>query len=123
MMPQPARGAVAEADRLETDERRGDPRLVAAAAQPLRVSRPLPPPQRLARRDPGRQKQHEDPRAGRAGAHSGNAAGDDLVIGMRRQDQDPARLHQAAARAAAICQTGSRSSLNTSAQSGTRAST
>ena len=123
MMAQAARRAVAEADRLEPDQRGGEPGLVAAVAQPLRVSRPLPRPQRLARRDPGRQIQHEDPGASRQGMRDGDAAGDDLVIGMRRQDQDPARLHQAAARAAAICQTGSRSSLNTSAQSGTRAST
>jgi hypothetical protein len=123
MMAQPARRALAETDRLETDQRRGDPRLVAAAAQPLRISRPLPRPQRLARRDPGRQIQHEDPGPGRPGARGGDAAGDDLVIGMRRQNEDPAWAHQAAARAVAICQTGSRSSPNTSAQSGTRAST
>jgi hypothetical protein len=123
MMPQPARGAIAEAARLKSDPRRGDPRLIAAAAQPLRISRPPPPPQRLARRDSGRQIQHEDPGPSRPGAQGGDAAGDDLVIRMRRQNEDPAWAHQAAARAVAICQTGSRSSPNTSAQSGTLAST
>jgi hypothetical protein len=123
MMTQPARRAVAKADRLQPDQRGGSPRLVAAAAQPLRVPPPLPRPQRLARRDPGRQIKDEEPGAGRPGARDGDAAGDDLVIGMRRQDQDTARLHQAAARAAAICHTGSRSSFNTSAQPGTRVST
>jgi hypothetical protein len=123
MTAQPARRALAETDRLETDQRRGDPRLVAAAAQPFRVSRPVPWPQRLARRDPTRQIQYKDPGAGRPGARCGDAAGDDLVIRMRRQNEDLAWAHQAAARAVAICQTGSRSSPNTSAQSGTRAST
>ena len=123
MMPQPARGAIAEAARLKSDPRRGDPRLIAAAAQPLRISRPPPPPQRLARRDSGRQIQHEDPGPSRPGAQSADAASDDLVIRMRRQNEDPAWAHQAAARAVAICQTGSRSSPNTSAQSGTLAST
>jgi hypothetical protein len=123
MMPQPARRAVGETDRLETEQRRGDPRLVAAAAQPLCVSRPLPRPQPLARWDPGGQIQHEDPGPSRPGAQGGDAAGDDLVIRMRRQNEDPAWAHQATARAVAICQTGSRSSPNTSAQSGTLAST
>ena len=123
MMAQPARRAIAETDRLQSYQRRGDQRLVAAAAQPLRISRPLPPPQRLARRDAGRQIQHEDPGPSRPGAQSADAASDDLVIRMRRQNEDPAWAHQAAARAVAICQTGSRSSPNTSAQSGTRAST
>jgi hypothetical protein len=123
MTAQPARRALAETDRLETDQRRGDPRLVAAAAQPFRVSRPVPWPQRLARRDPARQIQYKNPGAGRPGARCGDAAGDDLVIRMRRQNEDPAWVHQAAARAVAICQTGSRSSPNTSAQSGTLAST
>ncbi len=123
MMAQPARRAIDKTDRLKPDQRRGGPSLVMAAAQPFRISRPLPRPQRLPRRCPGRQIQHEDPGTGHPGAHGGDAAGDDLIIGMRRHDQDPARFHQAAARAAAICHTGSRSSINTSTQSGTWVST
>ena len=83
------------------------------------MSSPLPRPQCVARGDTGRQIKHKNPSAGGASAQCGNTAGDDLVIGMRCENQDPARLHQAAARDAALCQTGNRSSINTSAQLGT----
>ena len=62
------------------------------------------------------------------GARGGDAAGDDLVVGMRRQDQDAAgredaRRHAAARAVTAARQTGSRSSSSTSCQLGTCAST
>lgn len=123
MVAQPARGVIEKPDRFETEQRRGSMRLGSPAGDARRVPGPLPRPQCFGRGDSGRQIKDGNPGIGGAGARYGDAAGNDLVIGMRRQNQYSARLHQAAARTAALCQTGSRSSTSTSAQLGTQAST
>ena len=119
--PQPARRRIAKPDRRQSQYGRGKLRLLAAAPHPRGVSRLLPGPQRRALRHARRQVKHKHPRARRPSPRRGHAAGDDLVVGMRRQDQDPAGLYHA--RAAASCHTGSRSSARMSAQLGTEAST
>ena len=119
--PQPARRRIAKPDRRQPQNGRGELRLVAAAPHPRGVGRLLPGPQRRALRHARRQVKHKHPRARRPSPRRGHAAGDDLVIGMRRQDQNPAGLHHA--RATASCHTGSRSSARMSAQLGTEAST
>ncbi len=119
---QVARRRFAKRGRLQPEQSRRFLRLGAPAPHPPSVARALPWPERRALRHPGRQVEHEDPRAGCPGAHRGNAAGNDLVIGMRRQNEDPAHPHQTRLSAAAR-HTGSKSSASTSAQLGTRAST
>ena len=88
---QKARRRLAEKHRIQPKERRRCQRLLPPASHPLGVCRALPRPQRRAHWHPGRQIKHEDPGTGRAGTQAGDAAGDNLVIGMRRQDEDPAR--------------------------------
>jgi hypothetical protein len=139
--PQPARRCFAEEDRLQPEKRRRGQRLVSPATHPSVVSAAPPSPKRRALRHSGRQIQHKDPGPGGAGPQCGDAAGDDLVVGVRRQDKDSARpdhsrltimpgrpsrvpVHQAPSIIpAAACHTGSRSSVSTSRQVGTRAST
>ena len=129
---QPARRRLAEENRLQPEECRRGQRLVSPALHPSLVLAALPGPQRCALRHSCRQIQHKDPSLGGAGPQRGDAAGDDLVVGMRRQDEDPARPDHARLPgacplmmplAAAASHTGSRSSVSTSLQVGTRAST
>lgn len=124
---QAPRGRLAKADDLGPEKPRGAQGLFLPAPDPLQVARPLPSPQRVFGRDASRQMQHKDARPGRDRAGGGNAAGDDLVIGMRRQDQNAAgnRAHYRAGSrtCAAARHTGSRSCSRTSRQLGTRRST
>lgn len=127
-LAQTARRRLAKPRRLQPNERRRRQCLKLPAPHPPGMGRALPGPQRRALRYPGRQVQHENPGASRAGPQGGDAAGDDLVIGMRRQDEDPARRrhvrwHHVRPVAAASCHTGSKSSVRTSPQLGTCAST
>jgi hypothetical protein len=117
-----ARRRIAKPDRRQPEHGRRELRLLGAALDPRITGRALPGPQRRALRHSGRQVKDKDPRPRRPGAQGGDAAGHDLVVGMRRQDQDPAGRDHARAPAAS-CHTGSKSSLRISAQLGTRAST
>ena len=92
---QTARRGPAKQHRLQPKERRRRQRLLPPASHPPGVCLALPRPQRGALRHSARQIKHEDPGPGLAGPQGGNAAGDDLVIGMRRQDEDPARVYHA----------------------------
>ncbi len=120
--PQPARRRIAKPDRRQPQNGRGELRLVAAAPHPRGVGRLLPGPQHRALRHARRQVKHKHPRARRPSPRRGYPAGDDLVIGMRRHDQNPASLYHAWPPAAS-CHTGSKSSARMSAQLGTEAST
>jgi len=104
---QPARRRIAKPDRHHPQHGRRELRLLAAALYPRIPGRALPGPQRRALRHSRRQMKHKYPRPRRPGAQRGDAAGDDLVIGMRRQDQDPAGRNHACAPAAS-CHTGSK---------------
>jgi hypothetical protein len=119
---QPARRHITKHGRPEPNDGRREPGLLATAPYPRSVGPALPGPQRRALRHTRRQINHKHPRARRPGAQRSDAARRDLVIGMRRQDQDAAGRHQARAPAASR-HTGSRSSVRISVQFGTRAST
>jgi hypothetical protein len=133
--PQPARGGIAEPDRFEPEQRGRFLGLGTPPRDACRIAPALPQPQLFARRHAGRQIEDEDTRSGRERARRGDAAGDDLVVGVGREDQDPPRPLPHSGRnrrsghepereiAAAACHTGSRSSARTSAQLGTFAST
>ena len=70
-------------------QRYGDPlTLFAAPSHERLVARPVPGPTRLFGQAPMGQVEHEDARALRLGAADGGAAGDDLVIGMRGQNEN-----------------------------------
>ncbi len=124
--PQPARRHIAKPHWGQPQHGSRELRFLAAAPDPRILGRALPGPQRRALRHTRRQVEHKDPRPCRSGAQRGDAAGSDLVIGVRRQDQNAAgRCHAPLhARAPATsCHTGSKSSARMSAQLGTRAST
>ena len=86
MATQMARRPAERRERLQPDQRRRGFRLGTPASQPPRVPTALPRPQRPALRHAGSQVQHEHARPGGEGARRGDAAGNDLVVGMRRQD-------------------------------------
>ncbi len=119
---QPARRHIAKSHRRQPKHGSRELCLRAPAAYPRSVARALPDPQRRALRHARRQVKDKHPRPRCPGPQRGDAAGCDLVIGVRRQYQNAAGLTHARA-AAASCHTGSRSSVRMSIQLGTRAST
>ncbi len=125
--PEAARRRLSKPDNFEPEQSRAAERLRLPPPNPFPIARPLPRPKQAPGRHAGCQMQHEHAGAGGDSARRGNAAGDDLVIGMRRQDQNAARARvhrRAGPRAcAAPRHTGSRSCSRTSPQFGTRAST
>ena len=123
IVAQPARRSAAKADRLQPEERRRGECLPIPTRGPRRTLRAPPRKRRRRFRHAARQIENEDLRAGDAGALRADAAGDDFVVGVRREYLDAAGSAQHCRRPAACCQTGSKSCSRTSRHVGTRAST
>jgi hypothetical protein len=125
--PQPPRRGIAKTNDFDPEQPRGGERLLVTPPHALRIARPVPRPERALWGHARRQIQNENTRPGRDGARCRDRACNDLIVGMRSQDQDAARdgIHRRAdgRLCAAARHTGSKSCSRTSPQLGTRAST